>query len=48
MATKTPEAMLEMQFGPHVVQDIMKMTEALVVADDFDEYAGMFLKNIIY
>ena len=36
----TPEEMLEMQVGPHVVQDIMRMTEALVVADDFDQYAG--------
>jgi hypothetical protein len=47
MATESPEAMLEMQLGPHVVQDIMKMTEALVVADKFDEYAGRLLKNNI-
>lgn len=45
MASETPERVLQIQFGPDVVNNILTMSEALFVADMFNDHAGMLKLN---
>jgi hypothetical protein len=45
MASETPERLLQIQFGPDVVNNILTMSEALFVAEMFNDHAGMFDLN---